>query len=123
MHEAITKALSSSASAEIFSDANLPYFAALALLLVFWVAGCASEIATFFTKRLFHQDDAADQMFERRNISARKCCPGCTEELPLSTLICGACDYNFLSGSTSHGRKLLPAPPSAVDRTPARQIA
>ncbi len=111
MDEAITTAIS-----EILSDANLPCFATIALLLVFLMAERANDIKTFFTKRLFQQEDAADRMFERRNISARKPCPSCTEQLPLSTLICDACDYNFLSG---HGNKLLPAPQAVINENAA----
>src|SRR5262245_28256229 len=111
MDEAITTALG-----EILSDANLPCFATIALLLVFLIAERASDIKAFFTKRLFHGEDAADRMFERRNISARKPCPSCTEQLPLSTLICDACDYNFLSGN---GHKLLPTPEAVINETAA----
>jgi Uncharacterised protein family UPF0547 len=37
-----------------------------------------------------------------------KKCPGCSAQLPLSTLVCDACDYNFLSSSILR-HKLLPA--------------
>jgi hypothetical protein len=30
--------------------------------------------------------------------------------MPLSTLVCDACDYNFLSGSSQSRYRLLPAP-------------
>jgi hypothetical protein len=46
-----------------------------------------------------------------------KNCPKCAEELPLSTLVCDACDYNFLSGSNQGRYRLLPAPD--VDRLSA----
>jgi hypothetical protein len=39
-----------------------------------------------------------------------KNCPKCAEQLPLSTLVCDACDYNFLSGSSQSRYRLLPAP-------------
>jgi hypothetical protein len=116
MDEAITRALSTPAITEILSDANLPYFVAVAVLFVSLFAGWASEIKAFFTSRWLQQNDAADRMFEKRNISARKCCPSCSEQVPLSTLICDACDYNFLSG---HGHKLLPAPQAVINETAA----
>jgi predicted amidophosphoribosyltransferase len=39
-----------------------------------------------------------------------KKCPNCNDQLPLSTLVCDACEYNFLSGSNGPRHKLLPAP-------------
>ena len=39
-----------------------------------------------------------------------KKCPNCNDHLPLSTLVCDACEYNFLSGSNGPKHKLLPAP-------------
>jgi len=44
------------------------------------------------------------------DIRAFKNCPNCTDQLPLSTLVCDACEYNFLSGSTGSRYKLLPPP-------------
>ena len=38
-----------------------------------------------------------------------KKCPKCTEQLPVSALVCDACDYNFLAGSILR-HKLLPMP-------------
>ena len=43
-------------------------------------------------------------------LSALKTCPECAEQLPLSTLVCDTCNYNFLSGSVAHRHKLLPPP-------------
>ena len=42
-----------------------------------------------------------------------KPCPQCAEQLPLSTLVCNNCDYNFLSMSVGLRHKLLPAPDAA----------
>ena len=42
-----------------------------------------------------------------------KTCPSCADQLPLSTLVCDACEYNFLSGSISPRHKLLPPPDAA----------
>jgi predicted amidophosphoribosyltransferase len=49
-------------------------------------------------------------MFERRQIVALKKCPNCDDQLPLSAVLCDACDYNFLSEMVGHGQKLLPSP-------------
>ena len=42
-----------------------------------------------------------------------KTCPNCDDQLPLSTLVCEACDYNFLSGTFGPRHKLLPPPDPA----------
>ena len=47
-------------------------------------------------------------------LSALKTCPKCAEQLPLSTLVCDTCDYNFLSRTVGHRHKLLPAPDVAA---------
>ena len=39
-----------------------------------------------------------------------KKCPKCAEQLPISSLVCDACEYNFLSGMVGSRLKLLPAP-------------
>ena len=44
------------------------------------------------------------------DLRAFKKCPNCAEQLPLSTLVCDACEYNFLSESNGPKHKLLPAP-------------
>ena len=59
---------------------------------------------------LFSNDCAVDRMFEKHHIPASKKCPNCTEHLPISGLICEACDYNFLTGMVGYGNKLLPSP-------------
>jgi predicted nucleic acid binding AN1-type Zn finger protein len=56
-------------------------------------------------------------MFERRQIVAIKKCPNCTEQLPLSAVLCDGCDYNFLSEMVGHGQKLLPSPESPARET------
>ena len=45
---------------------------------------------------------------QRVALLALKKCPKCAEQLPLSTLVCHACDYNFLSRMVGHRRNLLP---------------
>lgn len=44
------------------------------------------------------------------DLRAFKNCPNCAEQVPLSTLACDACEYNFLSGSNGPRHKLLPSP-------------
>ncbi len=65
---------------------------------------------TLVAGSLFSNDCAVDRMFEKHHIPASKKCPNCAEHLPLSGLLCEACDYNFLSGMVGCGNKLLPSP-------------
>src|SRR4029453_8540716 len=51
-----------------------------------------------------------DRILGRHRIPALKKCPNCAEEVPLSVLMCDACDYNFLSGMVGCRLKLLPSP-------------
>ena len=48
-------------------------------------------------------------------LSALKTCPKCAGQLPLSTLVCDGCEYNFLSGGVGSRHKMLPAPTAAVN--------
>jgi hypothetical protein len=59
----------------------------------------------------FRNTKAASQ---RAALAALKACPTCTEQLPLSALVCERCEYNFLSGAAGHRHKLLPAPDAAI---------
>lgn len=107
--------------------ATIP-FAAFALFLVILTAKSAKGSAGGFFKALmagdwFNDDSAVDRMFERRNISATKTCPGCKEQLSLSVVICEACDHNFLTGTVGGGQRMLPSPESRDDEVPARIYA
>ena len=75
---------------------NILHFSAIAL------------IVAFLTARIASKKDRA--ILKRQHVLTLKKCPKCAEQLPLSALICDACDYNFLSGMVGHGHKLLPSP-------------
>jgi hypothetical protein len=88
---------------------NILHFSAIALILVFLAVRIAKRKS--FTARSDPMDNStATRFFKRHPLSALKKCPNCAEQLPLSALICDACDYNFLSGMVGHGQKLLPSP-------------
>ena len=53
---------------------------------------------------------ASGRLFERQRNPALKPCPNCAEQLPLSVIICGTCDYNFLAERPGRGQNLLPSP-------------
>ena len=99
----------------IAGDLNILHFSAIALILVFLTVRIAKKKHGSFFKSFTARSDPMDnstaaRFFERHPISALKKCPNCAEQLPLSALICDACDYNFLSGMVGHGQKLLPSP-------------
>jgi len=96
-------------------DLNIIYFSAIALILVFLTVRIATKrYASFFKSSkagsALASDGASGRFFERQRIPALKKCPNCTEQLPLSALICEACDYNFLSRMVGRGQKFLPSP-------------
>ena len=94
---------------------NILHFSAIAFILVFLTARIAkrkygSFFKSFLAGRTFTNNYITGRISERDHLLALKKCPNCTEQLPLSILICEACDYNFLSGMVGHGHRLLPSP-------------
>ena len=88
-------------SAMIADELNILHISGIALILAFLTARTATGLERGFFKaflpwRLFANDDDADRMFEKGHIQALKKCPNCSEQQPLSALICEPCDYNFL---------------------------
>jgi hypothetical protein len=71
----------------------------------------------------FTDHSVTERFFPAQRIPTEKDCPNCSEPLPLSALICEACDYNFLSRSVGGKHKLLAAPGSAAHvRTKPRLV-
>lgn len=66
---------------------------------------------------------ANDRMFENLRIPAFKKCPNCEGQLPLSALLCDACDFNLLTGNLCRGNKMLLAPEAFDDNASKREIA
>ena len=95
----------------IAENSYLLHFVGIALILVLLVG------------RWFRNDRAGDRMFDREHVQGLKICPNCTEQLPLSALICEACDFNFLSGMVGHGHRLLAAPEPQEPEIPKRNLA
>jgi len=112
----------------IAEDLNMLHFSAFGLILALLTARIAKRNHGSFFKSLLAgglltNDRATDRMFEMPHIQALKQCPNCAEQLPLSTLICAACDYNFLAGMVGHGHKLLPSPEPRVHEMPTQIFA
>jgi hypothetical protein len=115
-------------TAMLAEHSNFLYVAAVALILVILRARRATRKDTGIFKsvlfwRTLANDRSTDRMFERHHIQALKKCPNCKEQLPLSTLICEACDHNFLTGMLGPGQRLLPTPEPRVHEIPARILA
>lgn len=86
---------------------------AIALILIFLIGRIVKRKQSGFAKSSQARATSArtaDRFFEIRHIPALKPCPNCAEQLPLSALVCDACDYNFLAARPGRGQKLLPPP-------------
>jgi hypothetical protein len=119
MHEWIR---SFSSFAEMMTSSIMPsdgtasfYFHAIALTVIALAARIASKKDdSFFQRFLAKASKGTLAKGQKVALSALKACPKCAEQLPLSTLVCETCDYNFLSRSVGHRHKLLPAPEVAA---------
>jgi Uncharacterised protein family UPF0547 len=105
----------------IDAGSHIFHFLAIALTLAFLTARIASKKDGSFFKwfvagALLGIIALPVAIFKRQHVvlSALKKCPKCAEQLPLSTLICDACDYNFISRVVGHGHKLLASPKTSV---------
>jgi hypothetical protein len=112
----------------IAENLDVLQFSAPAIILMFFIARIGNRKPGGFFRALVagsavSDDCAADRMFEKHHIPASKKCPNCAEQLPLSGVICEACDYNFLSGMVGYGNKLLPSPQSLPLRMSKRSFA
>jgi uncharacterized membrane protein len=126
MYEPISQILSlvtlavTNGSTLIDGDAEILHFLAIALLLAFLTARIASRkdgsFFTWFVAGAFLGIIALPvAIFKRQHVlSALKKCPKCAEQLPVSALVCDACEYNFISRIVGHGHKLLASPKTSV---------
>jgi hypothetical protein len=104
-------------------DLNIIYFSAIGLILVFLTLRIAAKRNFSGAGSALANDGASSRFFERQRIPALKKCPNCTEQLPLSALICEACDYNFLSRMVGRGQKFLPSPEPMTHEVPNQSFA
>jgi hypothetical protein len=95
----------------------------MALTLAFLIKKFSRSDGTAATSRLllnpFKKSFTGKQDL---GILAFKKCPQCSEQLPVSTLVCDACDHNFLASSILR-HKLLPAPAESIAGTPQQSFA
>jgi len=104
----------------------LPIFAFALILVILAARIVASRHAGVFKSfravKTATNNFAPDRIFERKRIPALKPCPSCAEQLPLSAILCNACDYNFLAARPGRGQKLLP-PPEAMIHGEEQRVA
>jgi hypothetical protein len=91
---------------------DIEYFALIALILTLLVLRTRRNeggLRSFFSKPI------QKSFAKKRDLAILvvfKNCPQCDEQMPVSTLVCDSCDYNFLSSSILR-HKMLPAPQSS----------
>jgi hypothetical protein len=90
---------------------------AVALILVLLVTRIVKR-KTFRARGTGTHKRAFGRSFERQRSRELKPCPNCTEQLPLSTIICNMCDYNFLAARPGRGQNLLPSPQPITHEVP-----
>jgi hypothetical protein len=95
---------------------------AVVLILAFLVARIVKR-KTFPARGTGTHKRASGRLFERQRGPELKPCPNCTEQLPLSAIICDKCDYNFLAERPGRGQKSLPSPQSMTYEVPEQKIA
>jgi hypothetical protein len=81
-----------------------------------------SGIALTFALLMARIARQKNSLFKRHRVPTLKKCPKCAEQLPISALLCDACDYNFLSRTVGHRHKLLPSPSDALAHEVSEQI-
>jgi hypothetical protein len=99
---------------------NILYFSTIAVVLVFLATRTRKKHRNRFKHssagHTFVNNRFSERLFEIKRAPARKACPSCAEQLPLSALICDACHYNFLAARPGREQKmLLPPEPMTHD--------
>jgi len=63
--------------------------------------------------------------FDKQPLSTTyKKCPDCAAQVPVSALLCDACEYNFIASMATHRHKLLNPPTisAAADRVTVSKV-
>jgi hypothetical protein len=96
------------------SDTVFPHAVALTIVLLALRIGRNKESDSVLHKPLVEAVKGTLGKRQHPALSALKTCPKCAAHLPLSTLVCDTCDYNFLSRTVGTRPKLLAAPDVAA---------
>lgn len=94
---------------------------AVALILVLLVRRIVKRETLRARSAVTHKRTAG-RLFKRQRTPELKPCPNCTEQLPLSAIICNKCDYNFLAARPGRGQNLLPSPQPMTHGVPEQEI-
>ena len=95
---------------------------AVALILLLLVTRIVKR-KTFRARGTVTHKRASGRLFEKQRSPELKPCPNCTEQLPLSAIICHTCDYNFLAARPGRGQRLLPPPQPMTRKVSEQRIA
>ena len=85
------------------------YLNAIAAILLLLIVRMHKQGSIRLLPKLFDRSRGPKEL----SILSFKKCPQCADQLPVSALVCDACDYNFLAGSILR-HKLLPASESGI---------
>jgi len=100
---------------------------AVSLMLVLFMAKTVgrkrSVRKSFRVRRTATKRRASGRLSKRQRRAVLKPCPSCAEKLPVSTIICDACAYNFLAERPGRGQALLPSPQPMNHEAPEQKIA
>jgi hypothetical protein len=90
---------------------NILSMATVTLILVLFTATIARKKFGGFVKPYRGRNKRGSRrLFESQRGPVLKPCPNCAEQLPVTAIICGICDYNFLAERPGRGQRLLPQP-------------
>jgi len=98
-------------------------FSAMALILVLLTARIVEGIKSSRAQQASRNNCTGDRFFKSKEIQALKPCPNCAQRLPISTLICYECDYNFLAERPGRNQRLLPPPYPVTHEVSERRVA
>lgn len=90
------------------ANLEMRLYSAIALILILLAIKTVKKSSRLRSARAVYRPSG--RRFESKRIQALKPCPHCAKELPLSAILCEACDYNFLAERPGRGQKLLPPP-------------
>jgi hypothetical protein len=111
----------------IAEDLDIPFITAVALIFVLLAARVVKRkrgVLKFIRARgAVTNKRASRRLFESRRGPVLKPCPNCSEQLPLSAIICNICDYNFLAERPGRGQNLLSSPQPMTREVPQQRIA
>jgi hypothetical protein len=91
-----------------------PFYYGVGLTIVILASWMATKKDDRALQKLYSRAFKNAARSEHLSHSALKTCPKCSVQVPLTTLVCDACDFNFLSGCVGTRHKLLPAPETAT---------